>query len=194
MYTLHTDKPTVFEAQLQIQGTSTDKSIARLVLESNDWNLVFNGTIDGNGKVKIPIKKLKQIFTEGQTGAIKLEVIADDTYFVPWTTDFQITTERKVEAMVVSTPILEDKKSVKVVMTTATTGKGDITGYTHPIPLNQLVNQLKNEGINIFNIRNNKKKLNKIVESFVKKHKISKNSMNWIIQNTIKKLLSNGEQ
>jgi hypothetical protein len=64
------------------------------VIESEDWNLIFPGKIIG-GKCIIPLKKLS-LLEEGAKGKIKLEVIAEDTYFVPWEENFTVKNSKKV--------------------------------------------------------------------------------------------------
>jgi hypothetical protein len=67
----------------------------RLVLESDNWNLMFPGEIDKNGKVNIPIRKLN-ILDEGTVGTIKMEVIAEGTVFIPWEEQFEVKLSKKV--------------------------------------------------------------------------------------------------
>ena len=59
MYKLFTDKPEVFECNIKLEGASLKNSSARLIIESEDVNLMFEGTINKDGKCSIPIKKLK---------------------------------------------------------------------------------------------------------------------------------------
>ena len=89
MYTLFTDKTEVFECDLQLEGASLKKSFARLLIESPEINLVFNGEISSSGKCKIPVKKLKGLLDENVKGKIKLEVVAEDTYFTPCDRDWE---------------------------------------------------------------------------------------------------------
>ena len=46
MYKLYTDKQEIFECEIQLEGTTLDKSEARLVIETNDMALLFKGNID----------------------------------------------------------------------------------------------------------------------------------------------------
>lgn len=85
MYKLFTDKSEVFECSINLEGASLNKSVARILIESDDYNLVFNGSINSSGTCKIPIKKLKGLLPENSKGDIKLEIIAEDTYFTPCT-------------------------------------------------------------------------------------------------------------
>ena len=59
MYKLFTDKNELFECSIKLQGASLKKSKARLVVETQEYSLLFNGTISNSGKCEIPIKKLK---------------------------------------------------------------------------------------------------------------------------------------
>ena len=61
MYKLFTDKSELFECDIKLQGASLKKSKARLVVETSDYSLMFNGSISKGGKCEIPIRKLKLI-------------------------------------------------------------------------------------------------------------------------------------
>ena len=60
---------------------------------------MFEGDIDRNGKCTIPIKKLN-ILNEGTMGRIRLEVIADNTVFIPWEDDFKVKMSKRVTVQV----------------------------------------------------------------------------------------------
>ena len=96
MYKLFTDKTELFECDIKIEGTSLSKSKARLVVETNDYSLMFNGSISSDGRCKVPIRKLKGLIDENSSGNVRLEVIAEDTYFTPWKSNFQIEASKKV--------------------------------------------------------------------------------------------------
>jgi TusA-related sulfurtransferase len=118
MYILYTDKQEVFECSISLEGASVKNSQARLIVESDNLNLLFKGTIDSNGKCTVPIKKLKNLLEESTKGKIRLEVIADDTYFTPWESNFEVETARKVTVEVKSQSnqniISESKPSIVV--------------------------------------------------------------------------------
>ena len=95
MYTLYTDKQELFECSISLEGASVKNSKVRLVVEADNLNLLFKGTIDSSGKCTVPIRKLKNLLEESTKGKIRLEVIADDTYFTPWESDFEVETARK---------------------------------------------------------------------------------------------------
>ncbi len=96
MYKLFTDKAEIFECDITIEGASLSSSTARLVVETNDYSLMFNGSISSDGRCKVPIRKLKGLIDENSSGNVRLEVIAEDTYFTPWKSNFQIEASKKV--------------------------------------------------------------------------------------------------
>ena len=61
---------------------------------------MFEGTIDKDGNCKVPIRKLNGLLKEDDSGTMKLEVIAEDTYFLPWESDFEVDTAKKIKVEV----------------------------------------------------------------------------------------------
>ena len=110
MYKLFTDKAELFECDIKIEGTSLSKSTARIVVETADYSLMFNGKLTTDGKCTIPIKKLKGLIDENTKGNMRLEVIAEDTYFIPWKSEFEIDASKKVTVEVRSQ---SNKKVIK---------------------------------------------------------------------------------
>ena len=167
MYKLFTDKTELFECNISLQGASLKKSKARLVVETQDYSLLFNGSINSNGKCEIPIRKLKGLIDEDTSGNIRLEVIAEDTFFTPWQSDFEVETSKKVtvEVKTQSTqkPILEAKATVKPQQVT-------ISEKKHVVNLFKL---LVKEDINIDNISYKRNKLNNIVATYLKEHTVN---------------------
>jgi hypothetical protein len=96
-YQLYKDVNENFVCDIFIEGAKIEDSKVRLVLESKEWNLIFNGYIE-NGKCHIPIKKL-DILNEDITGEIKLEVIAEGNVFVPWFDKFIVKSTKKVKTL-----------------------------------------------------------------------------------------------
>lgn len=94
MYQLYSDKPNNFECQIQLEGCSLNDATARLVVESDDNSLIFKGMINSDGYCTIPMKKLKNLVSEN--GILKLEVIADDMYFSPWESEYNLIQSKKV--------------------------------------------------------------------------------------------------
>ena len=115
MYKLYSDKTNLFECDIQLEGASLNDASARLIIESDGTNLLYNGEIDSQGNCKINVPKLKNIIKE--SGNIKLEVIADDMYFNPWNSEFDLKASKKLTVEVkqqTKTPIIESKPKVKV--------------------------------------------------------------------------------
>ena len=168
MYKLFTDKSELFECDIKLEGASLSKSSARLVVETSDYSLLFNGNINSNGKCEIPIRKLKGLIDENTTGNIRLEVIAEDTYFTPWESDFEVDASKKVTVEVKSQqtkkPIVETKVKVKV-----KDEKPTITEKQHVINLFKL---LIKEDINVDNILFKRNELNNIVATYLKENTV----------------------
>ena len=167
MYKLFTDKSELFECSISLQGASLKKSKARLVVETPDYSLLFNGTISKSGKCEIPIRKLKGLIDEDTSGNIRLEVIAEDTFFTPWESDFEVETSKKVTVEVKSQtakkPIIEAKVKVK---------ENNISTSEKEHVINLLKLLIKEE-ININNISYKRNKLNNIVATYLKENTIN---------------------
>ena len=168
MYKLFTDKSELFECDIKLEGASLSKSKARLVVETQDYSLLFDGSISSGGKCEIPIRKLKGLIDEDTTGNIRLEVIAEDTFFTPWESDFEVETSKKVTVEVKSQttkkPIVETKVRVKV--------KGEkptITERQHVINLFKL---LVKDDINVDNISYKRNALNNIVATYLQENTV----------------------
>ena len=175
MYKLFTDKSELFECDIKLQGASLKKSKARLVVETQDYSLMFNGSISTSGKCEIPIKKLKGLIDENTTGNIRLEVIAEDTFFTPWESDFEVETSKKVT---VEVKTQTSKKPIVEAKVTITNSE-----QQHVINLLKL---LIKENINIKNISYRRNKLNNIVATYLKENTIKNTEK--IIDGVLKRL------
>ena len=109
-YKLYTDKPNKFNCDIQIEGTSLTKSKVRLVIETNDVSYMFKGWIENNGVCQVNIPKTKTFLPEGSKGLMRLEVIADDVFFEPWSSEFLIETDKKINVKVKDEKPKEIKK------------------------------------------------------------------------------------
>ena len=176
MYKLFTDKSELFECDIKLQGASLKKSKARLVVETQDYSLMFNGSISKGGKCEIPIRKLKGLIDEDTTGNIRLEVIAEDTYFTPWESEFEVETSKKVTVEVKSQT--QSKKPIVEAKVKVTSSE-----QQHVINLLKL---LVNENINIKNISYKRNKLNNIVATYLKENTIKDTEK--VINGVLKKL------
>ena len=161
MYKLFTDKSELFECVIKLQGASLKKSKARLVVETQDYSLMFNGSISNGGKCEIPIKKLKGLIDEDTTGNIRLEVIAEDTFFTPWESDFEVETSKKVTVEVKTQTLKKPIIEAKVKVTNSE--------QQHIVNLLKL---LIKENINMKNISYKRNKLNNIVATYLKENTV----------------------
>ena len=110
MYTLYSDKKNIFECDIQLEGASLNQAFARVIVEGDNLNLVFNGNISNEGNCRIEMPKLNML-QEG--GEMKLEVIADDMYFNPWNSEFELKKSKsiKVEVKQQSDNIIKESKA-----------------------------------------------------------------------------------
>ena len=175
MYKLFTDKSELFECDIKLQGASLKKSKARLVVETQDYSLMFNGSISKGGKCEIPIRKLKGLIDEDTTGNIRLEVIAEDTFFTPWESDFEVETSKKVTVEVKSQTTKKPIIEAKVKITNSE--------QQHALSLFKL---LVKENINIKNISYKRNKLNNIVATYLKENTVKNTEK--VINGVLKKL------
>lgn len=109
-YKLYVDKNENFECEVSVKNASLKGSLARLIVESEGLNLVFNGKLEGDRCV-IPVKRLRGLLDENTRGNMHLEVIVEDTYFKPWQSDFIVEEHTSVKVKV-----NEAKKSNKPIV------------------------------------------------------------------------------
>ena len=114
-YSLYTDKPNKFNCNIEIEGTSLSKSQVRLVVETEDMTYMFRGNIENNGLCEVNVPKTKNFLPEGTKGNMRLEVIADDVYFEPWSSDFSVATNKKVTVQIAEQEEEKPKMKVQVV-------------------------------------------------------------------------------
>jgi len=180
MYKLYTDKIENFEAKIELQGASLKKSKARLVIEAEDFNIMFNGKISESGNVSVPVKRLKGLIDENSKGSIKLEVIAEDTFFTPWESTFKVEASKKVtvEVKSQSSPSLVESKSKVEILSQPT-----LTEKEHVI---NLLKMLIKENINIKNLSIKKTEVNTIVAEYIQANPINDNQKTPIIEKVVK--------
>jgi hypothetical protein len=182
MYKLYTDKIENFEAKIKLEGASLKKSKARLVVEADGFDVMFKGTISETGNVKIPVKRLRGLIEENTKGNIRLEVIAEDTYFTPWESKFEVQASKKVTVEVKS----QNKKRLKESKSTAhVLSQATLTEKEHII---NILRMLIKEDINIKNLHIKKNKLNNIVATYIQKNPIKENQKGPIVEKVIKVL------
>jgi hypothetical protein len=183
MYKLFTDKSELFECDIKIEGTSLSKSKARLVVETSEYSLMFNGKISSNGKCTIPIRKLKGLIDESSKGNMRLEVIAEDTYFTPWKSEFEVNASKSVTVEVKSQ---SNKKVIKENRIQVSNVKQEITRKEVDHVTN-ILKLLVRENINMKNLHLKKNRLNKIVATYTKYKPINENKKS-VIKGVLKGL------
>ena len=184
MYKLFTDKAELFECDIKIEGTSLSKSTARIVVETSDYSLMFNGKISSQGKCEIPIRKLKGLIDESSKGNIRLEVIAEDTYFTPWKSEFEISASKKVTVEVKSQSnkkVIKENK-VQVSNIKQEVSKKDIDHVANIMKL------LVRENITLSNLSVKKDRLNKIVATYTKYKPLTETKQREVIKGVLKGL------
>jgi len=168
MYKLFTDKAELFECDINISGASLSKTSARLVVETPELNLLFKGEVDSKGKCVVPIKKLRGLIDESSQGSIKLEVIAEDTYFIPWESEFSVEQSKKVTVEVIS----QNRENSSLVESTNPTIqvsgiKENVVTLSEKQHVLNILKLLIKEDINLNNLSFKKNKLNKIVAEYI---------------------------
>ena len=165
-YKLYIDKKENFECQLKLEGASLKDAKSRMIVESNNFNLMFNGTIDNSGKCVVPISRLKGLLSDGTKGTMKLEVIAEDTYFQPWESKFTVDTKQKLTVEV------KEQASNKQPRMIVTEIKKD--------PVGNLVKLFKKNNITAKEIIKRKEKLIPIIKEYHSRVNYKKNSKHFI--------------
>ena len=188
MYKLFTDKSELFECDIKIEGASLSNSTARLVVETSDYSLMFNGTINSAGKCKVPIRKLKGLIDESNKGNIRLEVIAEDTFFTPWETDFEVQASKKVTVEIKSQttkkPIVETK-GPKVKVTKVKKMKKSNISESEKRHILNIMKLLIHENVNINNLSIKKDKLNKVIATYTQFKPINESSKSKVINGVL---------
>ena len=184
MYKLFTDKTELFECDIKVEGTSLSKSNARLVIETQDYSLLFKGKINSEGKCQVPIKKLKGLIDESSNGSIKLEVIAEDTFFTPWESKFEVEKSKKVTVEVKSQ---EDKPIITESKIEITNVKNEISNEEKEHVVN-ILKLLVRENINLENLEMKKNRVNRIIAVYDKYKPLPEGKKSEIIEGIIEGL------
>lgn len=174
MYTIHLDAAKIFECTLKLKGVSTKNSKVNLVIETSDMDVRCRGTINENGKVSIPIKKLKGIIDENINGKLYLEVIAEDNYFIPFNSEYITELSKKVN-LEESIVIRNAESPVKIV-------ESSITGLTTKEPIKEnntkihaanIIKNMSEKKINIFKSEH-KNQVIEFIKLYIVENKIEK--------------------
>lgn len=180
MYTLYTDKSEDFKCNIGVEGADITNTHARLVLENSTMNILFEGRVDKNGDCVIPIKKLKHILPEGVEGNLKLEVIADDTYFSPWEDNFIVKVNKRVTVEVTNdtrkNKIEENKINIQV--TGINSPKKQAPKKTVQVQRKKTHSEIMSEildkkGITLSNFSKNINTVQPLVEKYIRRYKVN---------------------
>ena len=196
MYKLYTDKNEMFECDISLSGASLKDATARLVVETDNISLLYKGTIGSKGNCKVPVHKLRGLLDESVKGKIKLEVIAEDTYFVPWESDFAVETSKSVTVEIKSQShkILKESSRPKMAVKVKKSLEEDIfieddtptiTETQHAVNLLRI---LIKEDINMTNISIKRNRLNNIVATYIQENPIDTSKRKQILGNVVKVL------
>lgn len=110
MYKLLKDKNNEFQCEIKLEGTSAKDAKVRLFLEADGCEYSFTGQIK-DGECTVPLGKLKRYGNLLESGKIRLEIIADDTLFTPYESEYQLEQEKKV-TVEVKQPDTSTKKTL----------------------------------------------------------------------------------
>ena len=171
-YKLYTDKQEIFECNIFLEGASLTQATSRIIVETQDLKLLFEGTIDKDGNCKVPIKKLRGLVSEDTKGTMKLEVIAEDTYFLPWESDFEVDTAKKIKVEVKqqSKPLVKSSKPKMVVKE-----------VKHPFdPVEKVANILHKQGVGVSTIYESKKTMIPMLKKYSTKAGYKRGAKNFI--------------
>ena len=164
-YILYIDRKENFSCDIALEGAKLNDSFARIILETNEVNYVFNGKITADGKCEIPIKALRGLLEIRDSGKMMLEVVADDTYFRPWESTFIVDAHTKLEVKV-NEQSIPSKPKIKV----SVNSKKDIIKEDKPKTkkfnisesIQDMCNILEKNKINKKNFSKNKTKAQKL--------------------------------
>ncbi len=199
-YTLYTDREENFNCEIALEGARIRDSFARIILETHDFNLAFNGTIDEQGRCDIPIKPLKHLLENRDKGKMVLEIVADDTYFRPWESGFIVDSYKKVEVKIneismpskprISVSVVQPEKKLKekikkVEKPVQKTKKK----LTLEIIINELKHNLIKKGVTAENLANNKKTMSRVVTEYFKENKIKAKFKSKILKSLVEDLI-----
>ena len=113
MYKLLKDKNNEFQCEIKLVGASEKTTKVRLFLEGTGCEYSFNGTIDGT-RCRVNLGKLKSFSNLMESGKIRLEVIADDTLFIPYESTYELEESKSVTIEMIQSEQTAKKAMVEV--------------------------------------------------------------------------------
>jgi len=115
MYKLLKDKNNEFQCEIKLVGASEKTAKVRLFLEGTGCEYSFKGNIEGT-RCRVNLGKLKTFSNLMESGKIRLEVIADDTLFVPYESTYELEESKGVTVEVIQNDSTTKKTMVEVVV------------------------------------------------------------------------------
>ena len=189
-YKLYTDRPEIFECDIQLKGASLKDAIVRLVLESNAVSLVFEGTISQRGRCKIPVKRLRGLLEAGESGNMQLEVIADgDVYFQPWKSNYVVETSRQVAVVVEGQTEAPQVQITEVKQSTPSVSAKPVLKSKQSKILEHAKNMTRlliTNGIDFQNIDRRRNKVREIVSKYVARNPMADKDKKVVIEHILK--------
>lgn len=184
VYKLFTDKNNTFQCKLELEGASLDDATVRIILEGkNNRNYLFEGSMNNSGDCVVNLDKLSDLFKAGDSGNMWLEVVAEDAFFLPWQSLFEVDASKKLRVEVAAPAEVPKKPSIKV----------EIKNESLPTKeqeFNRLVefvsNKVKTANVPVNKLLTNKKMMQKINE--VTSRCIFEHDVNEVVKTVIKNI------
>jgi hypothetical protein len=190
-YKLYTDRNENFECEVNVKNASLKGSIARLIVEADNLNLVFKGKIE-NGKCIVPVRRLRGLIDECCRGNMHLEIIVEDTYFRPWESDYVVEEHTSVKVKVneqkqpSNRPIVEVNHPLSRFLDgspkTKPLPKAKVRGINLFTPLSEISMICNRFGIRKSNIITKKKNLVQILREYFRSNQEYKNQQQEIVR------------
>lgn len=188
MFEVYSDKNKEFECKVMVEGATLANTKARLVLSGKNYNVIYEGKIDSKGWCTINVSPVRTLFESNEIGKAVLEVIADDTLFEPWSSDFKVKASKKVTVEVSDSPkkVISNKPKVKAIV-------------EKKIPINEkkvtigdvsekLYKHLLESNVTARMIRSKPKRISSLVESFMRKYRFNETTGKTIITKALGKI------
>ena len=119
---------------------------------------------------------------------MKLEVVADDTYFKPWESDFVVDSYKKVEVKI-NEMTMPSKPKISVSVASQPKKVSKKKKLTIKSIVSELKIDLKKNGIDVKNIKTKKATMSKLVTEYFTKNKINKKYKTKILTKLVESLI-----
>ena len=129
-------------------------------------------------------EKLRGLIDESSNGSIRLEVIAEDTFFTPWKSKFEV---QKSKMVTVEVKSQQEKEIIKEETIQVSNIKNEVTKKETDHVVN-ILKLLVRENINPDNLQVKKDRVNKIVATYTKHKPIEENDRKNVIKEALKGL------